>query len=86
MRAHSLLSQAATACMVAASRTAAPAASSTSVRARPWLPAERLMEACWEGMSRLRPAVSICWEGALRRRPELSGGRSVQLVVGGTGG
>lgn len=37
------------------------------------------------GMARLRPAVSVCWEGALRRRPDLSGGRSVQFVVGAEG-
>lgn len=34
------------------------------------------------GMGRLRPAVAVCWEAALRRRPDLSGGRSVQFVVG----
>lgn len=43
-----LLSLAATACVVAACRTVAPAASAPSARETPHLPAERLMEACWE--------------------------------------
>jgi hypothetical protein len=47
MRAHSL-SLAATACLVAACRTAAPAASSSTALESPGLSAERLMEACWE--------------------------------------
>lgn len=79
MRALSL-SLAATACLVAACRTAAPAASSSPVRESSGLPAERLMEACWEPGTPPQARVQLVFfteDGALRQVSfELDGGAS----------